>query len=56
MSVRRTFKVEMPYLGEIPWENTIIVFRDTNFNICPMAWCKCVKYLQLQNNILSVSW
>lgn len=46
----------MPYLGEVPWEYTVIVFRDADFNICPMARCKCVKYLQLQNKIWSVSW
>lgn len=39
------------YLGEVPWENTIIVLRDPNFDICPMAWCKDNKYLQLQVKI-----
>lgn len=44
-------QIEVDYLGEIPWENTIIVLRDTNLNICPMAWCKEVKDLQLQDKI-----
>lgn len=37
------------YLGEIPWENTVIVLRDPNFHICPMARCKDNKYFQLQD-------
>lgn len=39
------------YLGEIPWENSIIVLRDTNFHICPSARRKEQKYLQLQDRI-----
>lgn len=49
----RTKTSMLPYLGEIPWENTVIVFRDTNFHVCPVAWCKHGKELQLQNKTLS---
>lgn len=44
-------QIEVDYLGEIPWENTIIVLRNTNLNICPMARRKEVKDLQLQEKI-----
>lgn len=39
------------YLGEIPWENSIIVLRDTNFHICPSARRKEEKHLQLQDRV-----